>query len=268
MFYKTKRAGETKLTEEEFKRVQSLRRRRTQDLLEGYSRLSDQQREVYLRKLEKDIVNSNYSEDFISISKITGNPVYNSLIDIANERAWDVAQKDYQDKLSVTKSLSEIPGSVVEKYTDREEAIISEFLNGIFYKHTDFRERMRSYCAFRDYFSYEPRIIEALEHRVIDPRYHQYYKFYGTSGCSAKNFQKSKLEEGLLNASKDDLVANEIYSIFKEGDRIIMSEIYNRLDITKKAKAKDLEEYFKLTKTNITTSEGIKNGFKLGKRLK
>jgi hypothetical protein len=44
--------------------------------------------------------------------------------------------------------------------------------------------------------------------------------------------------------------------------------MYRSLSISKTAKASDLGEYFKLSKTNVTTPDGIKNGFKLGERLK
>ena len=275
MFYKIKRTGETKLTQEEFDKIQETRRQNTRKLLEGFNRLTEEQRDVYLRKLYDSIEYSNYKGDFISISKRSGKPVYNSLIDISNERAWDVAQKDYQDRLSVTRSLSDLKDTEVGKYTDREEVIVSKFLSENFFNLSDFRDKMKSYCDFRDYFSFEPRIIEAIEHRITDSRIHQYYKFYGTEGCSSRDYQRSKLEAGLLDASKEDILSEFIYNHYDEGDRVTKSEIkdylknlYVKCNVSKTAKATDLEEYFKLTRTQIITPEGPKNGFKLGRRLK
>ena len=58
-------------------------------------------RQEYIKKLKSDITVSQYSGDFISISKNTNQPVYNSFIEIANERAWEVSQVDYQDKIKM-----------------------------------------------------------------------------------------------------------------------------------------------------------------------
>ena len=59
---------------------------------------------------------------------------------------------------------------------------------------------------------------------------------------------------------------------FKVGDRYsmkdiksILSSLYFQLGISKTAKAKDLENYFKLSKTKITMPDkSLENGFKLG----
>ena len=110
---------------------------------------------------------------------------------------------------------------------------------------------------------------------ILVSRIHQYYKFYGTEGCSSRDYQRSKLEAGLLDASKEDILSEFIYNHYDEGDRVTKSEIkdylknlYVKCNVSKTAKATDLEEYFKLTRTQIITPEGPKNGFKLGRRLK
>ena len=66
-----------------------------------------------------------------------------------------------------------------------------------------------------------------------------------------------------------------IYQTFNSGDRLFTSDIkkrlrdiYENLSLSKNPKSTDLIEFFELTKTNITTSDGIKKRIKLGKCLK
>jgi hypothetical protein len=276
LFYKIKRKDELDLTEENFKINQENKKLATRNLLEGFERLTEDQQKVYIEKLADSIEYSNYSRDFVSISERTGKPVYNPLIDIADERAWDVSQKDYQDTISVTKAIKNLEnfGTEVTSYIDEDEKIIKHFLDDYFYKASNFRDRMKMYCEFSDYYRDNNYILEALRNR-IDQKYYKFYKYYGTSGCSARKFQEANLLSGWEDSSKESLVKDEIYKQFSVNDRIAMSEvkimlteIYKKLSLNKKAKASDLGEYFKLSKTNVLVDGVPKNGFKLGEKLK
>jgi hypothetical protein len=277
LFYKTKRSNELDLTRDNFVRYQEEKKRKTFSLLDGFDRLTEEQKKDYTEKFIESIEYSNYSKDFVSISEKTGKPVYNSLIEIADERAWDVIQEDYQDTLSVTKAISGLDNLdvTVEKYRDEDELILKDFLDNQFYKAKYFHERMRLYCKFSDKYKSNKYIMEGIYNRVIDPRFLQYYRYYGTKGCSARNYQESELYRGLVDDSRKPKLDSLIYEKFKSGDRLskssikeILGEMYRSLSISKTAKASDLGEYFKLSKTNVTTPDGIKNGFKLGERLK
>lgn len=161
------------------------------------------------------------------------------------------------------------------KLADEDEAILSDFLNNNFYKTNVFHEKMKLYCEFSDKYSDRPEIIWSLVHRVENPIYLKYYRYYGTSGCSARKFREHDLYQGWKDASKKDKLSFVIYEKFNSGDRLpmvsiksMLKDIYSTLNISKSAKATDLSEYFKLSKTQVTTPEGVKNGFKLGDRLK
>jgi hypothetical protein len=130
------------------------------------------------------------------------------------------------------------------------------------------------YCEFSDKYRDNPSIIDGLIHRVEDPLFLKYYRYYGTSGCSARKFRESDLYRGWENASKEDKLNFVIYEKFKSGDKLpmisiksILKDIYSSLHISRTAKATDLADYFKLSKTQVTTKNGVKNGFKLGERL-
>ena len=276
LFYKTKRLTELPFTEENFKVYQEKKKLKTNILLEGFSRLTPDQKEVYVEKLTESIEYSNYSKDFVSISEKTGEPIYNSLIEIADERAWEVSQKDYQDTISVTKAIYNLDNlkTRVINFEDKDEKIINNFLTNYFFKETDFREKMKLYCEFSDSFKDNKYIMEALHHRIEDQRYLQYYRYYGTKGCASRHFQNSELYAGWKDEALEVKLRQTIYDNFKVGDKIpmntiksILKELYVSLSMSKTAKATDLENYFKLTRTQVTTPEGVKNGFKLGEKL-
>jgi hypothetical protein len=134
---------------------------------------------------------------------------------------------------------------------------------------------MEMYCEFRDEFTDNPSVIDSLEHRITDQRFHQYYKYYGTVGCKKRKYRDSDLKRGWEDSTKEEKLSSIIYASFKEGDRLSKSDlkiklgdIYTSLSLSRTPKATDLGEYFEMIRTNVVTLDGKKNGFKLGRRLK
>ena len=270
LFYRTKRKGEIPLTQEEFKKSQESRRAETTTLLELYKKGNSSEKAAYIKKLKSDIQLRYYSDDFVSISKTTNQPVYNYLIDIANERAWEVSQKDYQDKISVTKSLSE-QGFWIGEYKNENDEIAQDFLDNHFYQTGFFHEKLKMYCEFCDTYKDNPEVIDILNHRITNPRFKQFYDYFGTKGCKSKRYQELPLLEAWGNDSKEEKLTKEIYLTFKPGDRYSLKDLkeiirglYSKLEITKTPKATDLGKYFKLTKTRITLpNKTVVSGFRL-----
>ena len=269
IFYKTLRKDDI-MKKEDFDKTQDNRRKETQRLLDGFNLLKPDQQLSYTYKLKADIEVSQYERDFVSISKKTGLPVYNSFIDIANERAWEVAQVDYQDKINVTKSL-EVLSKDISDYLDKLEKEVQNFLDTKFYSTGIFEKKMKMYCEFMDLHQGNKEISDMIYYKIKDPRYRNFYNFYGTKGCSAKKYQKENLELGMIDVSKESELSSVIYKKFKIGDRVvnkdikpILQDIYRDLGITSKPKATDLGKYFKLTRTCITLPDKtIKEGYLL-----
>ena len=268
IFYKTKRKDETSLTLEEFEKDKKQKIDSTNKLLDIYNKVTTDEQKEYVKKLERD--SEKYIHDFVSISKKTGEPVYNSFIEIAQERGWEVSQKEYQDKISVTKSLESLTSNISEYQSDLEKEV-QNFLDNKFYSTGIFREKMKMYCEFMDKYSGNKEVSDIIYYKIKDPKYRKYYNFYGTSGCRAVSYEEKKLEQGMINSSKELDISSVIYSKFKVGDRFtkkeikrILQDVYRNLGIMSKAKATDLGKYFTLKRTCITLSDKtIENGFKL-----
>ena len=269
IFYKTKRKGEKDLTQEEFDKLQAQRRESTKILLREFNNMSTEGQVEYLGKLKRD--SELYVYDFVSISKNTNTPVYNTLIDIANERAWEVSQKDYQDTLTVTKAIQDA-GFLEEKYQSQEDIIVSDFLDNYFYKTGIFSDKMKMYCEFCDQYKDNSEIMATLDHKIDDLKYKGYYTFYGTKGCSSRKYQEADLLRGWQGSTLESKLETMIRTQFKVGDRYskadiksILAGLYSQLGITKTPKATDLGNYFSLAKTRVTLPDKtVKDGFKLG----
>jgi hypothetical protein len=268
IFYKTKRKDETSLTLEEFEKDKKQKIDSTNKLLDIYNKVTTDEQKEYVKKLERD--SEKYIHDFVSISKKTGKPVYNSFIEIAQERGWEVSQKEYQDKISVTKSLESLTSNISEYQSDLEKEV-QNFLDNKFYKTGIFREKMKMYCEFMDKYKGNKEVSDIIYFKIKDPKYRKYYNFYGTKGCKTVSYEEKKLEQGMINSSKELDISSVIYSKFKVGDRFtkkeikqILQDVYGNLGIISKAKATDLGKYFTLKRTCITLSDKtIENGFKL-----
>ncbi len=108
----------------------------------------------------------------------------------------------------------------------------------------------------------------------IPDKYKDYYELLGFDGISACKYQESyikrKIEDICGNSQKEDDLREEIYRLFKVGNRYIKSDIkstlknlYERLGYQKTAKASDLEQYFEV---KGTLSRDKKAGFEILKK--
>ena len=268
IFYRTIRKTEVE-SRENFDKIQEDRRNETQKLLDFYEKGTPEEQKAYVQKLKDSIEVSKYERDFVSISKKTGEPVYNSFIDIANERSWEVSQKDYQDKISVTKSLESLTSNISEYQSDLEKEV-QDFLDNKFYSTGIFREKMKMYCEFMDLHQGSKEVSDIIYFKIKDPKYRKYYNFYGTSGCKSVSYEEKKLEEGMINTDKFSELSSVIYNKFKTNSILtkkdikqILQDIYRDLGITSKAKATDLGKFFKLKSVTVNTPNRRENGFKL-----
>ena len=269
IFYKTLRKDD-RMTREDFDIKQLSRKNETNKLLNGFNKLSIDEQQAYIYKLKDSIEVSQYERDFISISKKTGEPVYNSFIEIANERAWEVAQVDYQDKISVTRSLEALSKEVSD-YLDRLELEVQDFLDNKFYSTGIFEKKMKMYCEFMDKHQGNKEVSDMIYFKIKDPRYRNFYNFYGTKGCRAVSYKEKKLAIGMIDTTSDSVLYTTIYTRFKCGERYtskdlkeILREIYQDLGISRTPKANDLRQYFRLIKTKITLPDKtLKDGFRL-----
>lgn len=266
VFYKTTGIIQSR---EEFDRIQEERLKSTNKLLNLYQKADLGEKVEYIQKLRSDIQVSQYSRDFVSISSKTGHPVHNKFIELADERAWEVSQKDYQDRIAVTKVMEE-KGYLVSE--DNNQDNVPEDFKMIFEETMIFTEKLKIYCEYLDSISGDLRLTNMIKFYVKDPDYQKFYEFYGTSGCKAKKFRRSDLEEGMRSNINSMLIADSLFNLFVVGERYstkyikeLLRGLYSSLGISKTPKAVDLEEYFNLESAKVLNIKTGKreNGFKI-----
>ena len=184
-------------------------------------------------------------------------------IDVAFWKSWGKQNKD--------KLLEENFNDFL--YLSNDINIVQDFLDNRFYSTGLFTEKMRMYCEFMDMYKGNREIEDIIYFKIKDERFRKYYNFYGTKGCSARNYQEGNLEESMIDCSKEDELRKAIYNFFRLGQGYTLKEIkeklgiiYRNLGITSKTpKATDLKKYFKLTRVKFTNSVTKKRieGYKL-----
>lgn len=194
---------------------------------DDYVKVGDNKAATLLTKKLRDAIGATiYCGDFVSIDK-NNKPVYNRLIEIANERAWEVSQKDYQDSICVTRALA-LVGELDGEYKDKTDRLIQDFLDNKFYKTPVFENRMRLFCEFLDQNNSD-YVKTTLRHKIPDVRFHNYYYYFGTEVCKSMKFRDSNLRPRLLTEIKDNAILTEVYKRFKVGQRYLKKDIKDQL---------------------------------------
>ena len=262
IFYKTLSEGKIN-TREDFDEIQQERRKDTATALGIYAKCTAVEQDKYLRQIRKLIELNKYSEDFVGISRKTGLPVYNKFIELADERAWEVSQKEYQDQITVTKVFEALANTIPSELRTKDDIIIDEFLEGKFYSTGNFSKKMRAYCEFVDKYKEDTYIMGIVNAKITDPKFRSYYNLLGTEGCRANSFQESIIKSILMDNVNKDISSIEIYNTFKPGTRMLkkdikqmLGDIYNKINISMSPKAIDLEKWFEINNTKITNKEG------------
>ena len=258
IFYKTL-SDDKIFIKEDFDKLQEERRFTTNKILNLYDNCDIDQQIIYKSQL-KDLISLNkYCNDFVGISRESGLPVYNKFIELADERAWEVSQKDYQNQISVTKAFKALANTITEEYKSEADFIIEEFLEGKFYSTGNFTKKMKAYCEFIDEYKTDPYIIEIINAKIPDPKFRNYYNLFGTEGCRAKNYREDYMKRDLNDYLYKDTLSVEIYKLFKPGQKLLkrdikstLADIYKSIGITATAKASDLVQWFDLAGTKLT----------------
>lgn len=272
IFYKTTR-GENIEDRQAFEQLQKERRDATEVLLSDYNNMSEKGKVQIIKKYRDSIEVSKYSDDFLGISSQSGKPVYNRLIEIANERAWEVSQKDYQDSISLTRSLKALPNVEVDTYKNEKDKIIQEFLDNHFYATGIFADKLKMFCNFMDEYGEDEYINMSISFKITDSRFNNYYRLFNTDGCRAMEFRENRLLARLSLLEKSEIIEESIYNIFEINKRYSLKDIKSNLEIVyrkiglidKKAKASDLGEWFELKKVQIfdSVTKEKENGFEI-----
>lgn len=251
------------LSKEEFDRIEEDRDRESANLLSLYEKGSETEKQSMSKVKERD--SELYMHDFVGVSR-TGKIVYNYLVKVATQRAWDVSRVDYQDEVCLKRGIEAGGYELVDKtrkdlYTNNLQEIYKQFTED-FNSSGSFDFKMRVLCdymiKFPDLFVQYSSILSTN----VPRKYQNYISLLGPEKCKALRGSEKLILEELENMDKMDEARRLIVSLFSLGSSYTLrdikhklQELYDSLGITNKPKASDLEEYFVIKPCLITNKE-------------
>ena len=244
---------------------------KTQELLEEYSKMSDRGKLLWAEKAAD--AKSLYKTDYLGVSGRTGKAMFNYLVKVADQRAYDVSRKEYQDDITIRRGIESIESvNIVDGTLSVNE--LSEVYNNLvseFDKDSNFERRMKLLCDV--YFQYPTFYIQYANSplQVIIPlSYQNYINLLGFEKIRALGYKESNI----IRYINPEVINGEgIKSLFNVGDKYskkqikeMLADFYNHNSISKTPKASDLNEYFELRDCQFMEDGKKVHGFEIIKR--
>jgi hypothetical protein len=241
-----KNLGEGKeLTKQDFDDRVEEKTKSTNTRLLIFSRVVEEDEKKALAENYKDsILLRNYSRDYISVNTIDGVcvPVFNNLVYIAEQRAYDIQQVDYKDRFSVFNTIKSDSGAKLDK--------MSEFIDYLRNPENTIPVRLRVLCETSEFTEEEKKVIAQQASEKFD----KFYNLLGPERCKALGYNQTKLTKEIKDMLiPRDKIKESFLISFEVGKRYTNTEakekvrqIYQDLNINKSPKAVDIKEFFNI----------------------
>ena len=266
IFYYRSTCDYRKVSQEEFDREIERKKKATNDLLLSYNSTPEKARLTVAERYQTLARTQNYKDDYIAVNEHQSGtliPVLNNLVLVNEIRAFRIQQIDYKDRFTVFSTIHNTlsPDDIINQE-------VSRFLEQ-YQKFGTFKSKLKYLCecSFNDTMT--NIILDQIgEHDNIK----SYYLALGPQKLRALKYDRYYIEKelGVVTFSQELLESN-IYSEFKVGDKITLSDIKSRLEVLYKSinydatpKAKDLENYFNVKESSARVEiDGVKKVVKI-----
>ena len=257
IFYYRSTANYREMKEEDFKNIIESKKKSTENLLLAYNTTLDTVKYDLAKNYQKVAKSYNYKDDYVAVNKIQtqdGNiilkPVLNNLVLVNEIRAFRIQQIDYKDRFTVFSTIHNTlsPDDIINQE-------VSEFLR-VYTKLSTIHDKLKMLCEY----GLSSDAIDIVLGQIADSdEIKSYYTTLGSSKLKSLSYNSAKIKNhlGVVTFSQE-LLESSIYSEFKVGDKITLSDIKSRLEVLYKsinydkvAKAKDLENYFEVKNSSI-----------------
>ena len=276
-FYYRTTADYRKMNGEDFQNIIKKKEKVTEDLLKAYNDSSDSSVRYSLASTYQKMASVfNYKDNYIAVNKvindITGDvilkPVTNELVLVNELRAFRIQQIDYKDRFTV---FTTIHSTLTKDDIINQE--VSEFIK-VYDSYSTRYEKLRLLCEY----GLSNEAIEIILGQISDSdEIKSYYTTLGPERLHALGYNVTKIKRELgIVVFSDELLYDSIYSSLKEGDKIALSELKNRLDnlyrsisYNKNPKASDIKNWFEVKEVLLSqTIDGKRKRIKAYELLK
>ena len=265
LYYKSLAPGR-KMSKKDFEDLLNMKIKKTYDILNSYSDTREEAKHTVAETYQRDARNSNYKYNYVAVNIHSGGdlvPVFNNLVWVAEQRAFEIEQIDYESWYTVFNSMME--SSLGDSSSDEN---IQAFFRG-FEELPDFCSRMKAVCE-------SP--LTDLERSYILVKlpieYRKYYETIGPDRLKALGYNITNIKKEIKDLKIDlDSLSKKIFSKFKEGEKYskadiktTLGEIYESLEYSRTPKASDLSYYFVIKRCTVSVDGKRSEGFEIIKK--
>ena len=256
-----------KMTKDDFDKILSDKKESTEGLLRSYQDVKlESDKEKLAKKYLKDVKSSKYKDDYVAINvdRETGklNPVFNNLVIINDQRAFDIQQVDYADRFSIFSALSREFTKISDK----------EFVEIFFYEYDQLTTYVDKLHYIVDYLLEYPERMESIVENLVDSdKIKQQLVTLGPEKIKSLGYNITYIKKamGITIFNKSQFL-EEVHDYFIPGQRYTkkyvkekLGEIYKKMDYKGTPKATDLEEFFNISTCKITIDGKREHAFEI-----
>lgn len=253
-YYKPISSGKV-ITQADFKEEIDHKIKETSNLLNAYNKGSEEEQITLARKYYKDVVNSNYKDDYIAVNNEGDKlvPVFNQLVLISEQRAFEIQQVDYADRFSVFTQIDSSVG-LEEKMTEVKH-ILREYeqIPTLYFK-----------LKFLVDLSEEGMLYPSVLDQITEKHFKEYFEILGPARIKANGYNITTLNRAMKRTIFDvSDVVDELTFRYPPGTKRFLSEIkedlkeiYTKFEYDRSPKASDIEEWFEVKFCLLKDSSG------------
>ena len=253
-FYYRYTADYKKMSGEDLQNIISKKNKATEELINIYKNTKDNSSRVTLANTYQENTKAyNYRSNYVAVNRIindqTGNvilvPVMNELVLVNEIRAFKIQQIDYADRFAV---FSTIHNTLTKDDIINQEVVkFLEKYNSL----TEARKKMIFLCEC----GLSKEAIDIILNQIPDSDYiKSYYIMLGPDRLKSLSYKRNNIEKELgIVTFSPELLLDEVYFNFKEGDKYIksnlkqkLSNIYSSINYSVSPKANDIENWFEV----------------------
>ena len=248
-------------TQEEFDNYLNEKITRTKETLNAIASLkTETDRKSVIRLATTSAKLLNYADDYVAVNQHKGSEpvaVFNELVMLAEQRAFEIQQIDYKDRFKVFSTIfdsAENTGNAYDVTTDRLTEAMAKFD-----AQTNFVDKMRVLCT--DDF-YDKKLRDRLL-RCVPDEFVKYVRVLGEDSIRKVGFKRSLIDEEykqvLSNQSAECLVSEQIYNSFSIGKdytpgfiKAELKSIFDSCNYKESIRATTLSKYFEIKESKLT----------------
>lgn len=222
--------------------------------IEKYEKAPDEIKKMLVDEVRKRSAKERYADDYVEVvDDATGGfkVRLNYLVKNVEIRDWQLSEFVYSNPIYLLRTLDQ---SVSNHYS----APSDDSFRKSFTKASGFQAKMKLYT---DYRREHPESAKDLYgNPFIEIKYHSYYDTLGPSRLETLRFREKEIQEAYRNEQETTSIREKVKNKFLEGREYrlpvvkqALQDIYDSLQIKRKAKAKDLKRYLDVVEKQHTT---------------